>query len=159
MSKELEIKLEKPVECFFNDNGVNEIRVIDTFYFTAPTYKHKDLMLEIRQAFFGACTMLAKQSSGNSNANSSEKDKADDFEVNEEMVKGAINFSGDGFDIVKFYNNMTKLFVKDICFKDEEKKNKILSSELGKLSAEDMDKIVIDYIVCFFATSWSRLLK
>jgi len=156
MSKELEIKLIEPIESHYNDNGKNEVKMIETLYFKAPNYKHRDLTLKLRQDFLGAMIGLAK---GSENTSQSQEQSDEDFDLDAKSIRHIITLAGSNFDAPSFYNSFTALFLKEICFKDEEKKQKVLNSDLNKLSDSDLDQIIVRYIEVFFANSWMSVLK
>ena len=156
MSKELEIKLIEPIEAHYNNSGKNEIREIDTLFFKAPNYKHRDLTLKLRQDFLGAMIGLAK---GSENTSQSQEQSDDDFDLDAKSIRHIITLAGSNFDAPSFYNSFTALFLKETCFKDEKKKQNVLSSDLNNLSLDDLDQIIVKYIEVFFANSWMSVLK
>ena len=156
MSKELEINLIEPIESHYNDNGKNKVRKIETLYFKAPNYKHRDLTLKLRQDFLGAMIGLAK---GSETTSQSQEQSDEDFDLDAKSIRHIITLAGSNFDAPSFYNSFTALFLKEICFKDEEKKQKVLSSDLNNLSLVDLDQIIVRYIEVFFANSWMSVLK
>jgi len=152
-------KLANPIKVQANIDGENTFSDLKALYLKAPTYRHRDKTLVLKKMFIGA--IFGMTSSLNQEDAQARIDDASDTKDNKIDAKSAkvILYSDRDFDLDGFYKKFTKLLLSDICFKDEQHEQPILSVDVNKLSEDDFEELVAKYIEFFFATSWMKTLE
>lgn len=155
MKEELVFELENPIKVQINNNGKNEFEDITRIYLQAPTYKHRDITIDLKKRFIEAIFAMTSSLS----KDEAQKTVGDDpnNELNAQAIK-AVLYAAKGFDIVAFFNKFNSLF-KEIAFKDEEKKQTLKGLDIEKIDENDFEDLVAKYIEVFFIASWMKTLK
>ncbi len=173
MKQELEFKLNNPIkESQVNIDSKNTTLDIDTLYLKAPTRQHRSKTMLLKQAFLSAQELRSmkifatgvlstfdklNKESVRQNDDSEESDGTMDIDTIRDVI---LKSDKDCIDIVNFCDNFTKLILSQgICFKSEESKNAINNSDLDKITEEDFESLMIQYIWFFLTASWSRKIE
>lgn len=169
MQEKFEFELKKSLKVHGQIDGKNEFVELNKLYLKAPTYKHRDKTIGLKQAFLtaeelrnmkilatGVYDAVQKMKNEMPNQKNS-KNKEDDQEVPEETIRSVLFKSGeDCINLSKFFDKFTNLLTSNICFKDEECENVIKTHELQELAEEDFENLVVEYIKVFFTSSWLK---
>lgn len=155
MQDKFAFDLTAPIKVQMNVDGKNEFVDLDKLYLSAPTYKHKDLTIDLKKRFISAMVRMA-----NSNKLKSEQSQpAEDKPLEAKAFIAILYAAGDDFDLIEFFKKFSNLFCAGVCFKDESMQNKIHSLELEKLSENDFNNLVGKYLEVFMSASLMLILK
>jgi hypothetical protein len=151
----LTFDLSKPIKVQLNVDGKNDFVDIDKIYFSAPSYKHRDLTIGLKKKFIEAVFAMTA---------SLPKDEAqkqvndDNGKLDAKSIK-AILYAAKDFDIVSFFKKFEAFLISEIAFKDEEKKQKLVALDLQRLDESDFEELLAKYLEVFFIVSWMKTLS
>ena len=155
MTDKTTFTLESPIKVSANIDGMNEFIDLNEIYLSAPTYKHRDLTINLKKKFIEAIFAMTNSL----NRNDAEKQVSEEKgELDSKAIK-AILYAAKDFDIVSFFKLFERLLLSGLAFKDEEMKQKLTSLELQKLDESDFEELLAKYIEVFFVTSWMKTLS
>lgn len=169
MQEKFEFKLENPLKTHGQVDGNNELVTIDKLYLQAPTYKHREKTIAIKQAYLSAEQLRSMKIFATGVHNAMEKvkneitkdvkEKEEEKELPEEDIRNVLFRSGeDCINLSKFFDKFINLFSSKngVCFRDEDCTDLIKPHELNEMSEIDLEDLVVEYIRVFFIPSWKR---
>ena len=156
MQENLVFELEVPVKMQLNVAGKNDFVEVDKIYLNAPTYKHKDHTITLKKLFIEA--IFAMTSSLPEGDAQKQMDSTNESGLEAKSIK-AVMYAAKGFDIAQYHSKFTNFLLKEIAFKDEEKKQALNKLDLEKLDENDFENLVAKYIEVFFIASWMKILS
>lgn len=158
MQDNIVYELKNPVEkVHVKIDGKNEFMDLTEIYLQAPSFRQKNSCIVLKKKYMEAVFAMTKHVDQNK-AQKEIDQSSDDDKVTAQAVKFLLN-AAQGFDIIDFYNEFNKFLASGIAFKDESFEQKLLVSDLDKLSEGDQENIVAKYIEVFFVSSWMDSLK
>lgn len=155
MADKLIFQLQTPIKVQLNVEGNNSFAEISDLYLLAPTYKHRDHTIGLKKKFIEAVFAMAN-STNRDEAQSKVNDK-DGF-LDAKSIK-AVLYAAKDFDIVSFFKKFEAFLLSEICFKDEDSKQKITGLEIQKIDENDFEELLAKYLEAFFITSWMKTLS
>jgi len=155
MTDKLTFTLTIPIKVQVNIDGKNDFAEVSNLYLVAPTYKHRDHTIGLKKKFieaiFAMTNSLAKEDA--------QKQVSDDkSQLDSKSIK-AIIYAAKDFDIISFLKKFESFLLSEICFKDEELKQKITGLELQKIDENDFEELLAKYLESFFIVSWMKTLS
>lgn len=154
MQEELVFQLENPIEVQSKQDGKNVFVKLDKIYLKAPTYKHKDITINLKKKFIEAIFSMTSSLNKDQAEQAIESNKNDGLD--EKAIK-AVLFAAKDFDIASFFSYFTKLLNK-VAFKDEEMQQPFPNMEIEKINENDFEDLIAKYIEVFFIASWMKTL-
>lgn len=148
--------LTTPIEVYQNINGKNDIVKCQKLYLNAPTAQHRNNTLVLKKMFLQGMVAVANDIKTDNQPASS--DLQEDSQLDKKAIK-TILFISSGIDIVKFMDEFKKLLINKIAYTDENSKHSLTSVYFNKLSDEDIENLIANYIEVFFIVSWLRTLS
>ena len=155
MTDKLIFTLQSPIKAQLNVDGKNDFVEVSQLYLSAPTYKHRDHTIGLKKKFIEAIFAMANATSRD-DAQSKVNDKEGTLDA--KAIK-AVLYAAKDFDIVSFFKKFEAFLLSEVCFKDEEMKQKITSLEIQKLEETDFEELLAKYLEAFFITSWMKTLS
>ncbi len=155
MKETLEFKLSTPIKEVYKGNKKdnNTSIEVDTLFLKAPTYKHKDHILKLKQAFLRRMISLAGKSDDSKQTSTDEEDS----KLDSKAIKAILLFSE--YDISEYFKLFKDFCMLEICFIDDKFNCELGFREFNKLSIEDTENLVALYLENFFSVSWLRTVS
>lgn len=117
----------------------------------APTAKHREYLIKLKQQFFKA---LAGLRNNNQNAAEAASDQAGPEELEGKQILMMLYMSG--IDMVDFQNTFRALLLQGLVKIDEVQLNSHLIDQVGQ---DEFENIIGEYIASFLLSSWTGNLK
>jgi hypothetical protein len=157
------LKLQTPIKVHGVVDGANTYVDCDTIYLQAPTARqvHQYYTVQFKQLYFQAQNSIAMMYSKeetdkllNGQDGSSKKDE----NISAKQILAVLYLAKD-FDLVSLLRKFDEFLVSGICFTDLELKTRIKPSYLEKVSLEDKERLLSEYIRFFFIVSWMKMTQ